>query len=392
MTKYKKRVPAILVEVIGKKEIYRSCSSELEAKAIDDAVIQAVATMKSNLPDDAKKMIVLELMIAHNIIQAPTVTQMEQRLDAYQGAVVVYLQSVTQCVPLEYESKVYVLQKLLPSILKFILKETNPKLTAITPSVLHRVGKIISLMPNRNISKYRSMNIDELVVAVATEKIVIDKSELISTSTTNKHIKRIKSFALYGTKTGLYNVSLTLTTVKVVGSRGQRDERDNLKADEIEKLLHNSDGYVNLLIRISYLTGMRLSELSKCNIGVVDGVLCFDLKNIKSKLKTQSSYRVVPVHSSLLPFMDDFKELIQQGADMKHLARRVKKVIDAVLVDTEKKSLYSLRHSFATELIHRGADSGVVSELLGHSHTSMTLQRYAKGFSIDRLKEVIELL
>lgn len=65
MTKYKKRVPAILVDVIGKKEIYRSCSSEVEAKAIDDAVIQAVATMKSNLPDDAKKMMIWLHLLGH---------------------------------------------------------------------------------------------------------------------------------------------------------------------------------------------------------------------------------------------------------------------------------------------------------------------------------------
>ena len=58
----------------------------------------------------------------------------------------------------------------------------------------------------------------------------------------------------------------------------------------------------------------------------------------------------------------------------------------------EEGTLYSLRHSFATELASKGVEPHIISELLGHSHKGMTLGRYVKGFPVEQLKEAIDKL
>ena len=68
------------------------------------------------------------------------------------------------------------------------------------------------------------------------------------------------------------------------------------------------------------------------------------------------------------------------------------KLIKRTLKDPEAKSLYSLRHSFATELIARNVQAEVASELMGHSHQTMTLSRYAKGYPVKLLKQAIDPL
>ena len=74
---------------------------------------------------------------------------------------------------------------------------------------------------------------------------------------------------------------------------------------------------------------------------------------------------------------------------MEHLSRQVKRLINENLTDIEKKTSYSLRHTFASELIKRDVSSDIVSELLGHKHLGMTLSRYAKGFSVQQLYDAI---
>jgi integrase len=56
------------------------------------------------------------------------------------------------------------------------------------------------------------------------------------------------------------------------------------------------------------------------------------------------------------------------------------------------ESLYSLRHSFATHLVATGVRSELLSELMGHTHKSMSLSRYAKGFPIKMLHDAVNQL
>ena len=55
------------------------------------------------------------------------------------------------------------------------------------------------------------------------------------------------------------------------------------------------------------------------------------------------------------------------------------------------KKYHTLRHTFATNLIEKGADPKSVSELLGHSKIHTTLDLYVHP-SLEKLKNTIELI
>ena len=111
-----------------------------------------------------------------------------------------------------------------------------------------------------------------------------------------------------------------------------------------------------------------------------DCIECIDLREAKS-LKTMSSFRIIPKHPKLK--MKEFTYTLE------HLSRKVKQLINENLDDSDKKTTYSLRHTFASELIKNEVSPEIVSELLGHKHIGMTLSRYAKGFSAKQLYEAI---
>lgn len=130
---------------------------------------------------------------------------------------------------------------------------------------------------------------------------------------------------------------------------------------------------------------MRLSEAYKCSISSVDGILCFDLRHTTEALKNTNSYRLIPVHSAIQDPEQSLKAI--NSLNPSYLSRQASKSLGG-----GKKTLYSLRHSFATVLASKGVQVGIVSELMGHSHKSITLNRYTKGYPIEVLYKEINKL
>jgi len=167
-------------------------------------------------------------------------------------------------------------------------------------------------------------------------------------------------------------------------STGAREERQALSIGSIKALLEaTTEAKLQSAYTLLYLTGMRVSEAYKCKITVVDGVKCFDLTDKSIALKSNSSYRLIPVHSS----MDHPEQILSDTRSMDK--EFIGKKCSAKLAEG---TLYSLRHSFATEMATGGVEPYIISELLGHTHDGMTLGRYVKGFSVKKLKEAVDLL
>jgi integrase/recombinase XerC len=164
-----------------------------------------------------------------------------------------------------------------------------------------------------------------------------------------------------------------------------------LSTEEVEKLLNAPQGSSFQAIRdrsileTLYSTGLRVSELTALNVSDLD----FTAEVIKARGKGRRE-RVVPVGSFALQAIkryvdvraqvprinpDDPDALFLNRFGDRLSSRSIRKILDKYIKVTglnEKTSPHTLRHSFATHLLNRGANLRMVQELLGHKHLSTT--------------------
>ena len=247
----------------------------------------------------------------------------------------------------------------------------------------------LSKLPSKNYKQYKGKSIEKLLALDIPQEHRLSEGRLQSYI---KYIKQLYKFAM-ASRIIIYNPAEYLT---IRNTLNPIDEREAYTAAEVRSVLNIADTLDNSK-RIIYYTlaysGMRLSELWKCSIKELGGIYYFDLKSSKEQLKTKSSYRLIPLHKELLRIgvQDDFSKAIgeyKRVSIMRYFERYIKPLIS----DNKRKVLYSLRHSFATELKYKGVDSHIISELLGHSHQGMTFGRYASRYPLRVLKAAIDEL
>lgn len=151
------------------------------------------------------------------------------------------------------------------------------------------------------------------------------------------------------------------------------------------------------LLELMYATGMRASEIIGLNIQHIN----LDVSFVKC-LGKGAKERVVPVGkvalSALKKYLEEGRpkfprkdeEALFIDKNGERLTRQglwliIKKYVKAMGVK-EKTSPHTLRHSFATHLLEKGADLRSVQEMLGHSDISTT-QIYT-SVSRERLKRI----
>ncbi|WP_333805080.1 DUF6538 domain-containing protein [Sulfurospirillum sp.] len=265
-----------------------------------------------------------------------------------------------------------------------IFAEIVPKRSPVENMTLEGIlnlREIITKLPKRNIQRYRDMSVKELM------KITPLAEEAISATTLNKYIKWTRKFYAFCTENDFIRKNPT-ATLGTVSNNDAITERLPLTPQEIRKLLELSKDemvFHNGIKALAY-SGMRLSELAKAKINNVEGLDCFDLSSKTLRLKTKASYRIIPIHSSI-----DI-DLLSQLPDLENFSKRVNTLIREHISSDSKKVLYSLRHTVATELKFKRVDSLVISEILGHAHSGMTMGRYASRYPLKILKKAIEKL
>lgn len=180
-----------------------------------------------------------------------------------------------------------------------------------------------------------------------------------------------------------------------------------LSTDEVERLLNAPQGNSfqsvrdRAILETLYSTGLRVSELTALNVSDLD----MSSEVIKARGKGDRD-RIVPLGSFALQALRRYEETRSQVPNINEKdpdalflnrfgdrlsSRSIRKIIDKYIKITgmsEKTSPHTLRHSFATHLLNRGANLRTVQELLGHKHLSTT-QIYTH-ISTDAVKEAYE--
>ncbi|MBI5144278.1 MAG: site-specific tyrosine recombinase XerD [Candidatus Omnitrophica bacterium] len=163
-----------------------------------------------------------------------------------------------------------------------------------------------------------------------------------------------------------------------------------LAVNEVDRLLAAPDvrGWMGIrdkaALELIYATGMRVSEIVELS---TDG-LNLDVGFIKCKGKG-SKERMVPIgkvaRNSISRYMEKVRpRLLKQRQDahlfLTRLGKRVSRQSFWKMIKRYAKKAgikkdiapHTLRHSFATHLLERGADLRVVQEMLGHADISTT--------------------
>ena len=166
---------------------------------------------------------------------------------------------------------------------------------------------------------------------------------------------------------------------------------DTLSNEEVVAMiesidLSSSEGERNrAILETLYSSGLRVTELVNLKISNIyfnDGIMRILGKGDKERLvplggiaaKRISSYiNEVRIHSRIQKGAEDFAFLNNRG---NHLSRiMIFNIVKKAAVNAEIKkniSPHTLRHSFATELIQRGADLRAVQDMLGHESITTT--------------------
>ncbi len=155
------------------------------------------------------------------------------------------------------------------------------------------------------------------------------------------------------------------------------------------------DDEMQAVTLIGMYSGMRLNEICTLkpeNIRSIEGVLCFEIK----EGKTKSAARIVPVHSSILELITRLSEKPYDGflfyhasitdrADGKRstwhtqrFTRAKRKVLGET--GTERKVFHSLRHEFAQQLDRCQVPEDRIALLMGHERGSTeSFKTYSKN-------------
>jgi len=171
------------------------------------------------------------------------------------------------------------------------------------------------------------------------------------------------------------------------------------------------DYWIPLLCLYGGLRPSEACQLTVKNFYQADGidVMTIDAVDQTKSLKTDSAYRLVPLHSHLirlgfLEYVDirrkQRKSLVfdevPSGEDddwaMNFTRRFARHLSRAGFESYERPTVYGMRHTFIDELQQQGVEESVVAELVGHAKLGITFGRYGKRVNVTLLKKKIELV
>lgn len=242
---------------------------------------------------------------------------------------------------------------------------------------------------------------DRRLNEIKPSQVNLWQNSLLSDNKLSPHrIKRIRGIFGMIFQDALQDEIIDKNPVRLVSNlpKHNRKEPSPFSFEEINKILNKASGQFRNFYAFGFFTGMRTGEL----IGLKWEDIDFDKKEIFVKRtigrgiedtpKTQSSIRQIEILDILMPYIESQFELTgyknsyvfmtsndSHFFDIKNIRDHDwKRVLKAASV--EYRTIYQMRHTFASMMIANGEDILWVSQMLGHTSPKMTLEKYAKYF------------
>jgi integrase len=167
-------------------------------------------------------------------------------------------------------------------------------------------------------------------------------------------------------------------------------EPEPFSDDEIAILMETEDTQLRDMIGVMIFTGMRIGEmigLKWSDIDFNEYIISINrtrTHGFEQTPKTRSSKRVIDLLPQVEQFLikKDLREYVFYKKDGKpyagsfDLQSRWEKLLDKKGI--KKRSMYNLRHTFASQMLMNGEEILWVSKMLGHKSAGTTLAYYSR--------------
>ncbi len=244
---------------------------------------------------------------------------------------------------------------------------------------------------------YEVDKLDEVNALYIRSWLVSRMEEGLDPRSINRKITALKSFYKYAIRLGWVKIN---PMGKISSPKVSKKLPVYVEAEKLDLLLDHAlfeDDFNgkrdHLILELFYGTGMRLSEL--IGLSIVD----IDIRNQQLKVTgKRNKQRIIPLFPALTEKISNYLNdrnaistphsillISEEGKSLYPIQvyRLVNKYLASVSTQ-KKKSPHVLRHSFATEMLNKGADLNAIKEILGHANLSAT-QVYTHN-TIEKLK------
>ena len=273
------------------------------------------------------------------------------------------------------------------------------------------------LLPRFGHRKLRDIGYEDILKFVRALE-----SRGLSSSTIDSHLLVFRGVFKYARKAGYVSVSpVDLLDAEDRGERRERETDHVWSANEIEALLSSSEYLAGQpesrydyspILRTAIFTGLRLGELLGLqwqDINLETGEL--HVRRQWSRIgqytepKTKAAKRRVPLNADMVAFFRRHREAAfatgqaspgspvfasRTGTPLSH--RNVqRRGFDPARDRAEINGVtfHSLRHAFASRMIHGGVNPVQLAHVLGHEDARITLARYANLYDRESTDELI---
>ncbi|MFA5156874.1 MAG: tyrosine recombinase XerC [Candidatus Omnitrophota bacterium] len=243
-------------------------------------------------------------------------------------------------------------------------------------------------------------NIEDIDYLFLRKYLALLKEKNISARSVSRRLSAMRSFFKFLAREGL----LKANPISIVSSPKQEKRLPIfLTEEEVKKLIDavipkaETDEAAlrdKAILETFYSTGMRISELvglSMPDIDFISGIIKVMGKGKKERIVPIGEHAIKAIRRYLQKRSTESGALFLNKNKRRITDRGVRNIVAKYIRLASLRqgvSPHTLRHSFATHLLNRGADLRSVQELLGHANLSTT-QVYTH-LTTERLKSVYD--